>query len=123
QRMLKPGGYVIFTYGKGFGVARGLRAATGLLRKMLRGLRGKTGSGPGASYFRNYTLSQVKQAFPQEWQLVSHINLVFGSGILKRTSVKISRTLERIFTRNDPLRLALTSMVVAVNEAKPTSGK
>jgi SAM-dependent methyltransferase len=123
QRMLKPGGYVIFTFGKGFGVARGMRAATGAMRKILRDVRGKTGPGTGASYFRNYTLSNVKQAFPPEWRMVSHINLVFGSGILKRTSVKISQVLERMFTRHDPFRLALTSMVVAVNEAKPASGK
>jgi SAM-dependent methyltransferase len=120
QRMLKPGGYVIFTFGKGFGVARGMRAATGRLRQMLNAVRGKAGSS-GSSYFRNYTLSQVKRAFPPEWRLVSHINLVFGSGILKRTSVRLSRVQEKFFTRHDPLRLALTSMVVAVNEAKPES--
>ncbi len=120
QRMLKPGGYVIFTFGKGFGVARGLRAATGKLRQMLHAVRGKAGSG-GSSYFRNYTLSNVKSAFPPEWRLVSHINLVFGSGILKRTSVRISRVLEKMFTRHDPMRLALTSMVVAVNEGKTES--
>lgn len=123
QRMLKPGGYVIFTYGKGFGVARGLRTLVGALRKMLRDLRGKTGPGTGASYFRNYTLINVKQAFPPEWRMVSHVNLVFGSGIFKRTSVKISRVLEGMFTRHDPMRLALTCMVVAVNDAKPASGK
>ena len=67
--MLKPGGYVIFTFGKGFGVARGLRAATGKLHQMFNAVRGKVGSG-GSSYFRNYTLSSVKQAFPSEWRLV-----------------------------------------------------
>lgn len=123
QRMLKPGGYVIFTYGKGFGVARSLRAVTGMLRRILHDLRRKTGPEIGSSYFRNYTLANVKQAFPPEWRMVSHVNLVFGSGILKRTSVQLSRVQEKFFTRHDPLRLALTSMVVAVNGAKPASGK
>jgi SAM-dependent methyltransferase len=122
QRMLKPGGYVVFTFGKGLGVARGLRAAarfgTEALRAVYRIVRRKPGSEGRNSYFRNYTLSQIKSAFPSEWQMVSHINLVFTSGILKRTSVRISRVLERFFTKHDPLRLALTSMVIAVNDSK-----
>jgi SAM-dependent methyltransferase len=127
QRMLKPGGHVIFTFGKGFGVARGLRAAAGFgkdaLRKVGNTVRRKSGPGPRNSFFRNYTLSQVKGAFPPEWRMVSHINLVFTSGMLKRTSVRISRVLERLFTQHDPFRLALTSMVIAVNDSKGNEGK
>jgi SAM-dependent methyltransferase len=127
QRMLKPGGYVAFTFGKGFGVARSLRAVTRFgvdaLRKVFNALRRKAGPGPRISYFRNYTLSELKRAFPSDWRMVSHVNLVFGSGILKRTSVRISQVLERIFTRHDPFRLALTSMVIAINESKDESGK
>jgi 2-polyprenyl-3-methyl-5-hydroxy-6-metoxy-1,4-benzoquinol methylase len=113
QRMLRPGGYVIFTYGKGLSVARTLRAAT----RWARGcLPGKSAGGSQSSFFRNYTLSDVTRALPPGLRMVSHENLVFGSGILKQTSVRISRFLERIFTRHDPFRLALTSLVVAVNE-------
>jgi SAM-dependent methyltransferase len=127
QRMLRPGGYVIFTFGKGLSVARGLRAASGwsvdFLRGIYRTVRRKPGPAPRSSFFRNYTFSEVKRAFPPEWRMVSHINLVFGSGILKKTSVQISRVWERFFTRHDPFRLALTSMVVAVNDSKSESGK
>jgi len=122
QRMLKPGGYVIFTFGKGYSVARSLRAGAGFgvrsLRRILNRMKGKSGPAASGSFFRNYTFSNVKCAFPPEWRLISHINLVFGSGILKRTSVRISQLLERFFTRRDPLRLALTSIVIAVNGSK-----
>lgn len=121
QRMLRPGGYVIFTYGRGFSAARAVRAGVGLFRSGLsRMFQGKSNSPVRArpSFFRNYTFSDVKRAFPPEWRLVSHVNLVFGSGILKRTSVRISRLLEPLFTRFDPLRVALTSIVVVVNELK-----
>jgi 2-polyprenyl-3-methyl-5-hydroxy-6-metoxy-1,4-benzoquinol methylase len=120
QRMLRPGGYVVFTYGKGLGVARTLRAATRWVRSCLPG---KSGGGSQSSFFRCYTLSEVARAFPPGLQMVSHVNLVFGSGILKRTSVRISQFLERIFTKHDPFRLALTSLVVAVNEPKSNPGK
>jgi SAM-dependent methyltransferase len=127
QRMLRPGGYVVFTFGKGLSVARSLRACSGrsvdLLRGIFRAVRRIPGPGPRSSFFRNYTFSQVKRAFPPEWRMVSHVNLVFGSGILKRTSVQISRVLERFFTRRDPFRLALTSLVVAVNDSKSEPGK
>ena len=55
--------------------------------------------------------------------MVSHVNLVFGSGILKRTSVRLSQILERFFTQRDIFRLALTSMVIAVNDSKSDSAK
>jgi 2-polyprenyl-3-methyl-5-hydroxy-6-metoxy-1,4-benzoquinol methylase len=126
QRMLRPGGYVLFTYGKRFGVARTVRAGARFcvdkLRAVLNGLRGKP-SGAQSSFFRCYTLSEVKRALPPGLRLVSHVNLVFGSGILKRSSVALSRFLERIFTRRDPFRLALTSLVIAVNEPKSNLGK
>jgi hypothetical protein len=63
----------------------------------------------------------VTRAFPPGLRMVSHRNLIFGSGILKQTSVRISRFLERIFTKHDPFRLALTSLVVVVNEPKSNS--
>jgi 2-polyprenyl-3-methyl-5-hydroxy-6-metoxy-1,4-benzoquinol methylase len=123
QRMLRPGGYVIFTYGKGLSVARTLRAFARFGVDKIRRVLGRSVAGSQSSFFRCYTLSEVKQAFPPDLRMVSHLNLVFGSGILKRTSVQISRFLERIFTRHDPFRLALTSMVIAVNESKSNLGK
>ena len=123
QRMLRPGGYVVFTFGKGLSVARSLRAGTRFavdtLRAAGRLVRLKPGSGSSrSSFFRSYTLSQLKRAFPPEWRLVEHVNLVFGSGMLKRTSVRVSQFLERFFTRHDFFRLALTSMVIVVNDSK-----
>ena len=123
QRMLRPGGYVIFTYGRGLSVARSLRALARMGKDTVRRVLGRAGSGARSSYFRCYTWPELKRAFPPGLRMVSHVNLVFGSGILKRTSVQISRFLERIFTRHDPFRLALTSMVVAVNEPKSNSGQ
>lgn len=125
QRMLRPGGYVIFTFGKGFSVARTLRATVRFCIDKARWVWGRVvqrkasaAAGSRRSFFRNYTLSEVQRAFPPEWKMVSHVNLVFGAGILKRTSVRISQLLERFFTRRDIFRLALTSMVIAVNGSK-----
>ncbi len=130
QRMLRPGGYVIFTYGRGFSVARTVRAGVRWVLDTLRWIYGrlvqrKSDSEAGArrSFFRNYTFSNIRHAFPPEWRMVSHVNLVFGSGIFKRVSVRISQGLERLFTHHDIFRLALTSLVVAVNDPKDASGK
>lgn len=128
QRMLRPGGYVIFTYGRGFSVARTLRAAFRCCKDTLRSaycrfVQRKPAAGPQPSFFRCYTFSDVKNAFPPQWRIVSHQNLVFGSGIFKRGSVRISRFLEKFFARCDLFRLALTSIVVAVNDSKDAAGK
>jgi len=124
QRMLRPRGYVIFTFGNAFSVARTLRSCARFCVDKIRWVwgsvrrNGRPAAGSRSSFFHCYTLSGLRRAFPPEWRLVSHVNLVFGSGILKRTSVGISQFLERFFTRRDFFRLALTSMVIAVNDAK-----
>ncbi|HXT10461.1 MAG TPA: class I SAM-dependent methyltransferase [Candidatus Angelobacter sp.] len=119
QRMLRPGGYVIFTFGKGMGVARTLRAVTGAAKNAVRRLvRGKQSGGAPTSFFRNYTWSDVKRAFPPEWELMDYENLVFGSGVLGRYSVPISRIFERLFAHHDIFRFALTSIVVAGNKKR-----
>jgi hypothetical protein len=120
QRMLRPGGYVVFTFGKGLGVARTLRAVFGYGGNILRRLiRPNRNSGPvRPSFFRNYTWTAIKKSFPSDWELVAYENLVFGSGILKATSVRISRFFERFFARHDIFRFALTSIVVAANKQR-----
>jgi SAM-dependent methyltransferase len=122
HRMLRPGGYVIFTFGKGLGLARGFRAGTRAAidcgRRLYHFMLRKPYAVPERSLFCSYTSSSLKRAFPQEWRIVECMNLVFGSGMLKRTSVRISRFLEPLFGRHDPFRLALTSIIVVVNQPK-----
>jgi hypothetical protein len=122
ERMLRPGGYVIFTVGKAWSVSRACRSAIRICKNVIRLTFGRRNPSPlgtaKPSLFRCYNLSEIKCSFPPAWKVISVINLAFGSGILGRTSVAASRFLERLFLRRDPLRLALTSFVITTNHPK-----
>jgi SAM-dependent methyltransferase len=123
QHMLRPGGHVILTFGKAYTLSRCCRSVMRFCFRTLRSVWIRFGrrkvlfpDQSGGSLFRCYTLSSVTRSFPPEWRVASKANIAFGSGILGRLSVRISQLLERAFKHVDPFRLALTSIIVAVND-------
>lgn len=119
QRMLRPGGYVILTFGKKYSLARLCRSlyqrSKDLVRRAVIRIAGQPlfgGRGSRENLFRCFSLSEIKRCFPPDWRLISSFNLAFGIGILPPK--RINALLERLFSRRDPLGLALSALIIAL---------
>jgi SAM-dependent methyltransferase len=104
--MLEPGGLLVFTFGRRPSLTRSLRRAYQRLGGWLRGA-------PPSSHFRCLTDREVRESLPEAIEVRRTHHLAFGSGVLGPASVAIGRILERVFEGRDPLRLALTGLIVA----------
>src|SRR5262249_41026482 len=110
---------VILTFGKKYSLSRLCRSlyqrSRDLLRHTIRRFGQQTltqGRECEQSLFRCFSLSEIESSFQPEWRLISRFNIAFGSGMLGSASVAVSGAMERLFLHHDPLRLALTSLII-----------
>lgn len=122
QRMLRPGGFVILTFGKAPSVSRFVRSASRRCKRQIRRAASRMAqrlfrqrNESEQTLFRCFSRSEIERSFPSEWRLLALYNIAFGTGILGTTSVRISQTLERIFAGRDPMLLALTCLLIVTD--------
>jgi SAM-dependent methyltransferase len=116
QRMLRPGGFVIFTFGNAPSICRSLRSGWRLIKNVSKHILRKSPEGKlveSKSLFRCYRRSEILNSIPSDWRLIDCIYLAFGVGIFGKMSVTISQIFERVFKDRDPFHLALTTFVIA----------
>lgn len=113
DQMLKPGGFLIMTYGNRTSMLRKIRGFFMSLFKirLVSRLTGKSYEDLNG-YFQAFSRSEINNAIPEGYTLLEERGMGFSAGLLGRVSVWTSAGIGKLFQKHDPLSLAMTKLLI-----------
>jgi len=130
MHMLKPKGMLIFTFGNKSSIFRKFRQfylkwpTFPILGSILNKFRTLiTKRKPVVYKKENHSFKPIKEKtllkqLPKELVSITEFNIVFSSGILGPLSIFSNKILEKIFLKRDPLKLAMTKLIILKKMSK-----